>query len=306
VALTGSCTGVSLKHAVCAAFDIDVHKQHLYYCGSEIPNHAFLYDIGMMNSGSVVDLHARTSKLYPPDAHVLAPAKGSNSGETASGDAAAASSKPQSIYIRRYPGFGVWNRTLLTALDQAILGLQAGTLPKSAGDGTSGTYFLRSARGASVGCFKPRDEEPHAPNNPNKMYGQLGQEGLKPGVCSGEAWKREVAAYLLDRGFAGVPPTAAIESKHPSYYNGEPTEPAEAEPGAAHLSLLSDDPDLHDVDATDEDEDRDGNLHARTVENKAHEDEDGFESGLAGEFLQREGGGRPHRKLGSFQLFVPS
>lgn len=50
-----------------------------------------------------------------------------------------------------------------------------------------------------VAAFKPRDEEPFAPLNPKKFQGKLGQQGIRKGLRSGEAYLREVAACLLDQ-----------------------------------------------------------------------------------------------------------
>ena len=54
----------------------------------------------------------------------------------------------------------------------------------------------------------PQTTRSYAPANPRGMRGRLGQPGLRPGLLSGEAAEREVAAYLLDGGFAGVPATS--------------------------------------------------------------------------------------------------
>jgi hypothetical protein len=63
-----------------------------------------------------------------------------------------------------------------------------------------------------IAVFKPEDEEPFAPNNPRSFVGAMHSHGIKPGVLSGEAAVREVAAYMLDReGFAGVPATTLVE-----------------------------------------------------------------------------------------------
>jgi hypothetical protein len=49
------------------------------------------------------------------------------------------------------------------------------------------------------------------------MKGPFGSETCRPGVKSGEATLREVAAYMLDHsGFSGVPATGLVEISHPS------------------------------------------------------------------------------------------
>ncbi|GBG28244.1 Phosphatidylinositol 4-kinase gamma 2 [Hondaea fermentalgiana] len=103
-------------------------------------------------------------------------------------------------------------------LDDARAGLLAGQRPVLSEDGSGGTYFLRDARGKHVACFKPRDEEPAAENNPRGILGQTGQCGLRQGVRAGEAVQREVAAFITDfGGFSGVPETVLVEAKHSAF-----------------------------------------------------------------------------------------
>ena len=81
-------------------------------------------------------------------------------------------------------------------------------------EGTSGSYILNNIDG-SVAVFKPIDEEAFAPNNPRGMKGLFGSETSRPGIKSGEATIREIAAYLLDHGgFSGVPATTLVSIKH--------------------------------------------------------------------------------------------
>lgn len=49
---------------------------------------------------------------------------------------------------------------------QVRRGLDQGFKPELSLDGTGGTYFLRDAARQRVAVFKPKDEEPFAPNNP--------------------------------------------------------------------------------------------------------------------------------------------
>lgn len=70
-------------------------------------------------------------------------------------------------------------------------------------DCAGGTYFVRNAAtNARVAVFKPADEEPGMDTNPK------GGEMPKAGFVAGHSYLREVAAYRLDRGLAGVPETA--------------------------------------------------------------------------------------------------
>lgn len=72
-----------------------------------------------------------------------------------------------------------------------------------------------------IAIFKPHDEEPFAPSNPRGYIGNLGGNGIRKGILSGEAATREVAAYVLDvNKFHKVPSTTYVEFYHPSFnYN---------------------------------------------------------------------------------------
>jgi len=73
-------------------------------------------------------------------------------------------------------------------------------------EGVGGTYFIQDDdNGKKLAVFKPSDEEPGAVNNPKDA---LSNPLLPPGGGA----IREVAAYLLDRGFAGVPETVLINN----------------------------------------------------------------------------------------------
>jgi len=82
---------------------------------------------------------------------------------------------------------------------QANLGLQQNPLVLCP-EGVGGTYFLLNQDGEKLGVFKPIDEEPGAPGNPKKLV-------TKPLLPPGGGAIREVAAFALDKGWAGVPPT---------------------------------------------------------------------------------------------------
>jgi len=69
--------------------------------------------------------------------------------------------------------------------------------------GVGGTYFVKKD-GNSISILKPVDEEPGAPLSPKKT-------STKPLLPWGGGAIREVAAYLLDKGAAGVPETYMIE-----------------------------------------------------------------------------------------------
>ena len=73
--------------------------------------------------------------------------------------------------------------------------------------GSGGLYFLKiNTPPQIVACFKPREDEPGSPNNPN--YARQ-REGVRPG----ESAERETAAFALDwHGFCGVPGTVLVEA----------------------------------------------------------------------------------------------
>eukprot|EP00803_Ostreobium_quekettii_P006661 evm.model.scf_1440.8 EVM.evm.TU.scf_1440.8 scf_1440:26393-32625(-) len=96
---------------------------------------------------------------------------------------------------------------------------ESGKDPEQSTEGLGGTYFIRNGMDKTVAIFKPCDEEPMAPNNPKGFVGRsLGAAGLKPTVRVGEAAIREVAAYLLDKGFANVPHTLLVRASHPCFH----------------------------------------------------------------------------------------
>jgi len=74
-------------------------------------------------------------------------------------------------------------------------------------EGVGGTYFIHDEKMHKFAVFKPSDEEPGAANNPKKIL-------TKPLLPPGGGAVREIATYLLDRGFAGVLETHMIEKVH--------------------------------------------------------------------------------------------
>lgn len=82
-------------------------------------------------------------------------------------------------------------------------------------DGVGGTYFIKGLNGKIESVFKPIDEEPGAVNNPKDL---LADPLLPPGGGA----KREIAAFLLDKGHAGVPETFYISKlKSPVFHGGD-------------------------------------------------------------------------------------
>ena len=120
-------------------------------------------------------------------------------------------------FLRLIPG-AYCNTYIEEVISQVNQGLKLNLAPNLTWDGTGGTYLMKDSYRKVRGVFKPIDEEPYAPLNPRGYIGRLKGNGIRPGILSGEAAYREVAAYLLDHGgLSGVPPTALVESKHPSY-----------------------------------------------------------------------------------------
>lgn len=101
-------------------------------------------------------------------------------------------------------------------LTKVKAGLELGIAPALIPEGEGGTYVLFDAVKRPVAIFKPSDEEPPAINNPKKHAESPSRKGIIPG----DGAVRETAAYVLDRAWAGVPPTTLVEIRHPSFGPG--------------------------------------------------------------------------------------
>lgn len=99
--------------------------------------------------------------------------------------------------------------SFLNLFDDVVAGISKYS-PQRAEDGTSGVYFLKNAFDRRVGVFKPADEESI------HLDDYSGGE-IKAGCMPGEGYLKEVAAYLLDKGFHGVPPTALVRCSHDTF-----------------------------------------------------------------------------------------
>ena len=88
-------------------------------------------------------------------------------------------------------------------------GMKNGVKPMLADGAMGGTYFLRDTQKNMTIVCKPGDEEPNSPHNPYQISTHPSGWGAayKGKILPGFGMYREVAAYLLDYGFAGVPPT---------------------------------------------------------------------------------------------------
>jgi len=101
------------------------------------------------------------------------------------------------------------DNSFLTLLGEVTAGISKYP-PQRAADGTSGVYFLKNAFDRNVGVFKPADEE--------SIYLEDYSGGeIKAGCMPGEGYLKEVAAYLLDKGFHGVPLTALVRCSHDTF-----------------------------------------------------------------------------------------
>jgi hypothetical protein len=83
-------------------------------------------------------------------------------------------------------------------------------------EGIGGTYFIHNEQGQKLAVFKPTDEEPGAEFNPKDPQ-------PNPLLPPGGGSIREVAAYILDNGFAGVPETYLLSGvKHCAFNSPHP------------------------------------------------------------------------------------
>lgn len=108
----------------------------------------------------------------------------------------------------------IMNSDLPSLVQYADAGLKAGVDPVMAEDAMGGCYFLRDKSRSIQLVFKPNDEEPNAPNNPQKggTYGGAYRGRIVPGF----GMYREVATYIIDiDNFAGVPPTEICKVRSP-------------------------------------------------------------------------------------------
>ncbi|CAM9151393.1 unnamed protein product [Discosporangium mesarthrocarpum] len=122
----------------------------------------------------------------------------------------------------------LWPAEIVEAASAVGAGFSMGLSPVPAADSVSGVYYMRAPSGRIRAIFKPTDEEAFAVNNPypNGQHspaigsGEAGDDTvdsgdphlwrMKSGICAGDGAVRECIAWVLDRGFAGVPPTAMV------------------------------------------------------------------------------------------------
>lgn len=108
---------------------------------------------------------------------------------------------------------------LASLLEKADNGMRAGVRPCLAEGAMGGTYFFRDMSKKICVVFKPSDEEPMAPNNPHQLSHKYGS-AYKGHITPGFGMFRELATYIIDRGLAGVPPTAIARARHQCFSRG--------------------------------------------------------------------------------------
>lgn len=227
-----------VKRVLSGRLGIPVSRQRLYWRSRELKDHRTLEESGIHQSGATLVFHAR------PTDDAVEESTSSSSGSEAipwrnSGPLVPSLEPVSCLALHGAEGAlpPALHRGVLKARRAMVVGAKA---PELALDGTGGTYFLRGLDGRPAACFKPADEEPFCINNPRHFVGPYGGPGRSPtkpaeldtaallestsslsmrrGVRPGEAYLREVAAYLLDRngdGLAGVPETTIVECRHP-------------------------------------------------------------------------------------------
>lgn len=105
----------------------------------------------------------------------------------------------------------ILNSDLPNLITKTDAGFKVGVEPILVGDESSGgTYFLRDKSKSYTVVCKPGDEEPNSPIN-----GCISSTNFYRGkITPGFGMYRECAAWILDNGFAGVPPTALAKIRH--------------------------------------------------------------------------------------------
>jgi hypothetical protein len=104
---------------------------------------------------------------------------------------------------------------LVTQIEQILSTNQKNSV-QLCSEGIGGTYFIQNEQGHKLAVFKPTDEEPGAEFNPKEPQ-------PNPLLPPGGGSIREVAAYLLDNGFAGVPETYLLSGiQHCSFNSPHP------------------------------------------------------------------------------------
>lgn len=167
------------------------------------------------------DLVAATTKLADAHLQVASPAADHVVVETSSVPA----TQPQFLTLATFAD----NQDDTTAAAALLEEANAGVVlhaPQLVAEGEGGTYFVHDTTGATIGVFKPTDEDPQADNNPKRKKSdenlsngdeEREKQRTRQSIPANETAVREAAAYAIDRGYAGVPPTFLVEARHASF-----------------------------------------------------------------------------------------
>ncbi|KAJ8602360.1 hypothetical protein CTAYLR_004250 [Chrysophaeum taylorii] len=220
-----------VKATIARLVGIPASRQRLYWRLRELKDHRTLEESGIHQSGATLVFDARPADECGGDrGRGSTPPTTPPSGACGRCEGSLAALEPVSCAALEGP-----DGSLPSALRRALLRARralcvGGKAPELALDGTGGTYFLHGPDGRRVACFKPADEEPFCVNNPRHFVGYPGSHdeslAMRRGVRPGEAYVREVAAYLLDRsagGLAGVPETTVVECRHTKFHYADRT-----------------------------------------------------------------------------------
>jgi len=166
------------------------------------------------------DLVAATTKLADAHLQVASPAA-DHVVETSSVPA----KKPQFLTLATFADNQDDATAAAALLEEANAGV-ALHAPQLVAEGEGGTYFVHDTTGATIGVFKPTDEDPQADNNPKRKKSdenptngdeEREKQRTRQSIPANETAVREAAAYAIDRGYAGVPPTFLVEARHSSF-----------------------------------------------------------------------------------------
>ena len=112
-------------------------------------------------------------------------------------------------------------------VERIVSGFNRKLNPQPTPEGLSGSYFLRDRFRNSVAIFKPRLEEPFAPQNPRGLSGKLETSIHASNILSGRLYLREAAAFLLDEDkLFGVPETFLAVVDHPFFDENQASGPS--------------------------------------------------------------------------------
>lgn len=182
----------------------------------EVHHHSFPDNFDLITATKLADAHLQVASLVASPVEAIAPA----APETAI-------AKPVE-FLTLASTFDSNSKDDETAAMAILEEANAGVTlhaPKLVAEGEGGTYFVHDSTGATIGVFKPTDEDPQADNNPKRKNSiseeEREQQRTRQSIPANETAVREAAAYAIDRGYAGVPPTFLVEARHSSFGDGD-------------------------------------------------------------------------------------